>query len=111
MNDHCTQCGQHLASEWIFCARCGAHIERTEPARQEAQPAPEHPEPEPTPVAGAFTGALLGFIAMPLALIFGIMLCFTGWGIFIGVPIIILAILAPLGGPLIGMGAAKDKVL
>ena len=107
MNDHCTHCGVPLASGWVFCARCGAQIEQ-------AAPAPPEPEPalhEPAPVTGAFTGALFGVIALPLALIFGIMLCLTGWGIVIGIPIIILAILAPLAGPLVGLGAAKDKVL
>lgn len=111
MNDLCSKCGEPLASKWIFCARCGAHIERTVPAALEQQAAPEPHEHEPAPVAGAFTGALFGIIAVPIALIFGIMLCFTGWGIFIGVPVIILAILAPLAGPMVGLGAAKDKVL
>lgn len=102
MNDLCSTCGEPLASNWIFCSRCGAHIDKPEPVPQEHEPAP---------VTGAFTGALFGIIALPLALIFGIMLCFTGWGIVIGLPIIILAILAPLAGPMVGLGAAKDKVL
>ncbi|HTX75497.1 MAG TPA: zinc ribbon domain-containing protein [Terracidiphilus sp.] len=102
MNELCSHCGESLASNWIFCARCGAQIERPEPVPQ------EH---EPTPVTGAFTGTLFGIIALPIALIFGIMLCLTGWGLIIGIPVIILAILAPLAGPLVGMGAAKDKVL
>jgi hypothetical protein len=111
MNDHCSQCGEPLATTWIFCARCGAHIERPAAEAQQAQIAPAAEEHEPAPVTGAFTGALFGLIAMPLALIFGIMLCFTGWGIVIGIPIIILALLSPLIGPMIGMGAAKGKVL
>lgn len=102
MSDHCSKCGEPLASNWVFCARCGAHIE---------QPPPAAEEHEPAPVTGAFTGMLFGLIAMPLALIFGIMLCFTGWGIVIGIPIIILALLSPLIGPMIGLGAAKGKVL
>lgn len=109
MNDLCSKCGEPLPSTWIFCARCGAHIERPEPVAQEAAIEPQ--EHETAPVTGAFTGALFGIIAVPIALIFGIMLCFTGWGIVIGLPVIILAILAPLLGPLVGLGAAKDKVL
>jgi len=109
MDDRCTHCGELFASNWVFCARCGAHIERPEPEPLEHEFAPQ--EHEPAPVTGAYTGALFGIIAMPLALIFGIMLCITGWGIVIGIPIIILAILAPLMGPMIGLGAAKDKVL
>jgi hypothetical protein len=103
MNDHCTHCGERLASTWTFCARCGAHIEVPTP--------PEPEEHETAPVTGAFTGALFGLIALPLALIFGTMLCLTGWGIVIGIPVIIGAILAPLAGPLVGLGAAKGKVL
>ena len=102
MDDHCTHCGELVASNWVFCARCGAHIERPEPTPQEHEPAP---------VTNAFAGALFGIIALPIALIFGIMLCLTGWGIVIGIPVIILAILSPLAGPLFGLGAAKGKVL
>jgi hypothetical protein len=39
------------------------------------------------------------------------MLCLTGLGMVIGIPVIILSILSPLAGPLLGLGAAKDKVL
>lgn len=106
MTDLCKKCGESLAPTWIFCSRCGAQIEQPEPA-----PAPVPQEHEPAPVTGAFTGALFGIIALPIGLIFGIMLCLTGPGIVIGIPIIILAILSPLAGPLLGLGAAKDKVL
>ena len=106
MNGGCLKCGEHVDAEWVFCARCGAKIEGPT-----ADIAPAGHEHEPAPVTGAFSGALFGLIAAPIALVFGIMLCLTGWGIFIGIPVIILAILAPLAGPLVGLGAAKDKVL
>jgi hypothetical protein len=106
MVDHCTKCGESLASTWVFCSRCGGHIEQPEPV---AAPVPQ--EHEKAPVKGAFSGALFGIIAVPIALIVGIMLCLTGPGIIIGIPVIILAILAPLLGPMVGLGAAKDKVL
>ena len=106
MSDHCLRCGENLLEEWIFCAKCGEKIEG-----QAAAIAPAGHEHEPAPVTGAFSGALFGLIAAPIALVFGIMLCLTGWGIFIGIPVIVLAILAPLAGPLLGLGAAKDKVL
>lgn len=106
MVDHCMKCGESLASTWVFCSRCGAQIEQPEPV---GAPVPQ--EHEAAPVAGAFTGALFGIIAVPIALIFGIMLCLTGPGIIIGIPVIILAILAPLLGPMVGLGAVKDKVL
>jgi hypothetical protein len=107
MNEVCLKCGEHVAAEWVFCAKCGVRVEPT-PTAPIAQAGHEH---EPAPVTGAFSGALFGLIAAPIALVFGIMLCLTGWGIFIGIPVIILAILAPLAGPLVGLGAAKDKVL
>lgn len=106
MSDVCLKCGEHLNEAWIYCARCGAKIESQPPGI-----APAGHDHEQAPVTGAFSGALFGLIAAPIALIFGVMLCLTGWGIFIGIPVIILAILAPLAGPLFGLGAAKDKVL
>jgi hypothetical protein len=106
MSDLCLKCGEHLDQEWVFCARCGAKNEA--PVTDIAPAGHEH---EPAPVTEAFSGALFGLIAAPIALVFGIMICLTGWGIFIGIPVIILAILAPLAGPLVGLGAAKDKVL
>lgn len=107
MSSPCMKCGETLDQGWTFCARCGVKIERPSVAHV----APAGHEHEAAPVTGAFSGALFGFIAAPIGLIFGIMLCLTGWGIFIGIPVIVLAILAPLGGPLVGLGAAKDKVL
>lgn len=62
-------------------------------------------------MGGAFSGLYFGLIAMPLMLVVGIMLCLTGWGIFLGIPVLVAAIFAPLAGPLFGMGAAKDKIL
>jgi hypothetical protein len=107
MSDLCVHCGEPLVEEWVFCVRCGAKIE----AAATAPIAPAGHEHEPAPVTGAFSGALFGMIAAPIALMFGIMLCLTGWGIVIGIPVIILATLAPLAGPLVGLGAVKDKLL
>jgi hypothetical protein len=106
MSDQCLKCGAHLEEEWVYCAGCGAKIE--EPTAEIAPAGHEH---EPAPVTGAFSGALFGLIAVPIGLVVGIMLCLTGWGIFIGIPVILLALVAPLAGPLVGLGAAKDKVL
>ena len=102
MTDLCTQCGEHLASPAIFCARCGARVSHTDPI------ASQHPPAEAAPVTGAFSGLYFGLIALPLMLIVGIMLCLTGWGIVFGLPIIALSVFAPLAGPLLGMGAGKD---
>ena len=105
MTDLCTQCGEHLVSPAIFCARCGARVSKFE---TEAEIATEHLAAEKAPVTGAFSGLYFGLIAMPLLLIVGIMLCLTGLGIVFGLPMIVMAIFAPLAGPLLGMGAGKD---
>jgi hypothetical protein len=107
MSNPCLQCGESLNENWIFCARCGAKVGHATPV----DAAPAGHEHEPAPVTGAFSGAAFGLIAAPIALIFGIMLCLTGLGAVVGIPVIILAIFAPLMGPLFGLGAAKGKVL
>lgn len=112
MESDCRNCGTHLENAWSFCAHCGARI----PGDALIQSEPGKPETketavEPAPAAGAFSGLLFGLIAVPLLLIVGIMLCLTGLGAFLGVPMIFAAVLAPLLGPLFGMGAAKGKVL
>lgn len=104
MEPVCSQCGEHLESNWIFCARCGARV--VEPA----EPKQEHAEPEPAPVTRAFSGLFLGLIAAPILVIVGAMLCLTGLGAFVGIPMIIGGILAPLAGPMFGMGTAKGKL-
>jgi hypothetical protein len=50
-----------------------------------------------------------GLIAVPILLIFGGLLCLTGLGAVLGIPLIILAIISPLLGPLIGIGEHKGK--
>jgi hypothetical protein len=106
MINGCVKCGEHIDGAWVFCARCGAKVERAA-----ANIALAGHQREPAPVTGAFGGAALGLIAAPIGLVFGIMLCLTGLGMVIGIPVIILSILSPLAGPLLGLGAAKDKVL
>ncbi len=44
-------------------------------------------------------------ITVPILAIVGTMLCLTGLGALLGVPMIIVAVLAPLLGPMIGIGA------
>lgn len=107
MSNPCAKCGAVLDESWTYCARCGTKAGHT----PTADVAPAGHEHEPAPVTGVFSGAMFGLIVAPIMLIVGIMMCLTGWGIFIGIPVIIGAILAPLAGPLFGLGAAKDKVL
>lgn len=105
MEPVCSHCGEQLATSWIFCARCGAHVVSP------AEPPEVHPDPEQPPVTGAFSGLYMGLIAAPVMVIVGAMLCLTGLGAFVGIPMIIGGILAPLAGPVFGMGAVKGKFL
>ena len=97
MNAPC-KCGTPLEASWGFCPKC-----RLAAARQTHSPA-EPAEHEKSTVPGAFGGLVLGAITAPVLVIFGTLLCLTGLGAFLGIPLIILAIIAPLAGPLIGIG-------
>jgi DNA-directed RNA polymerase subunit RPC12/RpoP len=103
MNELCSKCGAHLSSPWRFCPLCGSVI----PPQDLEQHAPS--EPEKAPVQGAFSGLLFGVIVAPMCIIVGTMLCLTGLGAFLGVPMIIAGVLAPLLGPMIGIGELKGK--
>ena len=100
MDGRCGKCGMALASAWSFCPQCGV------PAVHEAHPPRVH---EPIPAKGAFSGMYIGLVAAPMLIITGVMLCLTGWGVFFGVPFIVLGILAPLYGPLVGMGEHRGR--
>lgn len=100
MDAHCVKCGMVLVVAWQFCPQCGAAIEHEENGPREHRPAP---------LRGAFGGMYIGLIAAPILIISGVMLCLTGWGVFFGVPFILLGILAPLYGPLVGMSEHRGK--
>ena len=59
-------------------------------------------EIEHAPMEGPFSGLLFGVLAAPILIIVGTLLCLTGLGAILGVPMILAAILAPLLGPLLG---------
>lgn len=103
MNAQCTRCGTSLALPWSFCPHCGVAI--THEAHAEAP----HAEHQKSTLPGAFGGLLFGVITAPVLLIVGILLCLTGLGAFLGIPMIIAAILAPLAGPLMGIGEHRAK--
>jgi DNA-directed RNA polymerase subunit RPC12/RpoP len=103
MNGSCPKCGAQLASPWRFCPGCGASI--VSEIHEQASRA----EAEKAPVKGAFGGLLIGMIAVPALIIFGTLLCLTGLGAILGVPLILGAVLAPLLGPLIGIGELRGK--
>jgi predicted amidophosphoribosyltransferase len=103
MEGHCGKCGAQLEPAWSFCPLCGTA--KTQEALTPAVPGAA----EKAPVRGAFSGLALGMIAAPILIIVGTMLCLTGLGAFLGIPMIIAAIFAPVLGPAIGFGALKGK--
>ena len=108
MDGTCSKCGGRIESPWSYCPICGtacaseAHADGT---HESPAPAPT----ERTPVRGAFGGLLFGMIAAPVLIIVGTLLLITGIGAFLGVPMLIAGVFAPLLGPLLGIGALRGK--
>ncbi|HEY3626791.1 MAG TPA: hypothetical protein VGL00_10910 [Terracidiphilus sp.] len=98
MNAPCTKCGTLLETFWGFCPKCGLLVDR------EVHSHAAQADTERSSVPGAFGGLLFGIIVAPVLIILGTLLCLTGLGAFLGVPMIIAAIMAPLAGPLFGLG-------
>jgi ribosomal protein S27AE len=92
-----------LETVWKFCPGCGAG------SKHGAVKAIEPAEHEEAPVQGAFSGLLFGMIVAPMLLIVGTLLCLTGLGAILGIPMILAAVLSPLLGPMIGIGTLKGK--
>ena len=104
MSGTCSKCAARVEAEWKFCPQCGATS-----VKGSQEPTHEHPEPEKAPAKGAFGGLLLGFIAAPVLIIYGGMICLTGLGVFLGVPMIVAGVCAPLIGSLMGLSSLKGK--
>lgn len=108
MDGLCPKCGMQVAPQWSFCPDCGAVIAK-QMAKQAAPIEASAVEREEAPMEGPFGGLLFGMLAAPILIIVGTLLCLTGLGAILGVPLILGAILAPLLGPMIGFGALKGK--
>ncbi len=96
----CLKCGSHLEPQWKFCPLCGA--EHSPETHEAAHANTAH---EKAPIKGAFSGLFFGLIAAPVLIIAGGMICLTGLGIFLGVPLVIAGVLAPLIGPVLGVNS------
>lgn len=107
MEGHCSKCDARLESSWKFCPLCGATTVEQVQKREIREEEPEVPEKSSAP--GAFGGLLFGMLAVPILVIVGTMLCLTGLGAILGIPMILAAVLAPILGPMIGLGALKGK--
>jgi predicted RNA-binding Zn-ribbon protein involved in translation (DUF1610 family) len=88
---------------WKFCPECG------QARRVESEPVAKQELPEKAPVQGGFGGMLFGMLAVPILVIVGTMLCLTGLGAILGIPMILSAVFAPLLGPMMGIGALHGK--
>ena len=104
MSGTCSKCAARLESSWKFCPHCGAAS-----AREAPEATPLHQAHENAPVKSGFSGLLLGFLAAPVLIIYGGMICLTGLGVFLGIPMIVAGVCAPLIGSLMGLNALKGK--
>jgi len=111
MEGHCSKCGAQLESSWKFCPLCGTAS--TDEIEKDLVPAGHKKiwpaEHEKAPSQGPFGGLLFGMLAVPILIIVGTMLCLTGLGAILGIPMILAAVLAPLLGPMMGLGVLKGK--
>jgi predicted RNA-binding Zn-ribbon protein involved in translation (DUF1610 family) len=103
MEAHCSKCKAQLEAPWKFCPQCGA---ASAVGALKTRMPEEH---EKAPVQGAFSGLLLGILAVPILIIPGALICLTGLGAFLGIPMIIAGIFAPLLGPMLGLGTLQGK--
>ena len=104
MEAQCSKCGARMDAPWKYCPHCGTVISQEAPVPAPAASSIEPVGTEKAPVRGAFGGLLFGMLAVPILAIVGTMLCLTGLGAILGVPMIAAAFLAPLIGPMIGIG-------
>ena len=100
MPHQCQKCSAQLSAPWIFCPTCGTMVQH--------EPITPH-EAERPPVKHVFSGLLFGLIVTPMCLIVGGMLCCTILGAVLGVPVIVAGILAPLIGPMVGIGEPRGN--
>lgn len=103
MSGICSKCKAPLESPWSFYPRCGAESPHA------PQPPGPPPEREEVPVRGAMSGLLIGGLVAPVLLIVGTLLCLTGLGAVLGVPMILGGIVAPLAGSIFGAGSVRGK--
>jgi hypothetical protein len=103
MNAQCSKCGTQLVLPWSFCPHCGLA------ATHERQPTAPSQEHKKSSMPGAFGGLFLGVVMAPVLVIFGTMLCLTGLGAILGIPMIIAGLVSPLAGPLMGMKEHQGK--
>lgn len=96
MDHHCRRCGAGMEEAWSFCPRCGSYTsEKLHAETAEEQTA--------APVRGMVLAGLtsIGLIAV------GVGLFFTGWGMFLGFPLVLVGAITPLA--VFSLGEQVDK--
>jgi hypothetical protein len=105
MSGFCPKCGKELASAARFCAVCGEANTRV--AGQ--NPVQSQTEIKSAKGQGTALGCLTGWGVSGCLVPVGVLLCFTGIGAIIGIPILIAGLAALVIGPLLGLGTKKGK--
>lgn len=103
MDAKCEKCGMQTAVTWSFCPQCGTAM------RHEAVRPAVHVPSTLTTAKGGFGGLLVGLVITPAFIIVGTLLCLTGLGAFLGVPMIIVGVIAPLAGSVLGLREHRGK--
>jgi DNA-directed RNA polymerase subunit RPC12/RpoP len=99
----CPKCSGPLDPHWDFCPHCAA------PNAGAFHVAPAPRKHQRYPLRHAFGGLYFGLVIAPACLILGGMLCCTILGAFAGIPLIILGILSPLLGTILGLNELNGK--
>jgi DNA-directed RNA polymerase subunit RPC12/RpoP len=103
MNSFCGTCGSALYSQAArFCSRCGASS-----VNHDAASLPPHTSTNRAPVQGLATGIGAGIVSATVLAGVGALLCVTGIGAIIGLPMILAGFVSLFMGPVIGLGAMK----
>ena len=105
MNETCSKCTARLEASWKFCPQCGAaSVGKVVPETGQT-----HITHEKAPAKSGLCGLVLGILAAPVLIIYGGMICLTGLGIVLGLPMIIAGVCAPLVGALVGLNVLRGK--
>ncbi|MDE3201647.1 MAG: hypothetical protein KGN79_12085 [Acidobacteriota bacterium] len=96
MDRHCRSCGSGMEEAWSFCPRCGAYTLEESHART----AEEHTA---APVRGLVLAAVTSFGLIAV----GVCLFFTGWGMVLGAPLVLVGAITPLA--VFSLGEQVDK--
>lgn len=96
----CSKCAAHLDVNWVFCPRCGGT------GVHDQHKAEHH---EKAPARFVISGVILGFVAAPVFIIYGTLICLLGPPMVLGIPLIIIGILAPFAGPYLAINAVRGR--